>query len=270
MSAQGGDDRISNRTVPRITIGGESDYRDDSAEGSDTDTTYDDFLSPERLSETEDSDSLEKQLWRTAVRHANGVTPSFWPPSVWETIVTKDAVTDKIMQCFPDYGRKKAEVIAARVWRNKSGKWVRVFTILALLDQVKDLLKHILSCPHGIRDHDLPLTLKGRKGVNRSTPWELCRADSDAVCCFSRLSASNLEQFALFQRRLAVPVFRMDGNSLIHLDLDDKDILPWCEEAEVPPVNAMSGGYGTVIRVKIHPECHEFHKTLRAVCYFLS
>ncbi|KAG6368270.1 hypothetical protein INS49_002473 [Diaporthe citri] len=229
-------------TIPRISIDGQSDYEDESTDGNDTDATRDDFPIP---SETDEALDLEDRIWQKAVNHANGATPSFWPPGVLKRIITRQAVTNEILKAFPNYSRKEGESIAERVWEDRSGKCVKIFTILVLLDEVQVLVEHILGCPQGVRDHDLPLTLRNKHG---SPSRKLCRADSET-------------------RRLAVPVFRFDrrNNAIIHLDLDEGDILPWCEEAVVPPVNAMDGGYGTVTRVKIHPRCHEFHDTLRAI-----
>lgn len=267
MAAQYSVNNIPTAAVPRITFDSSwaSDLQSESTERNDWGTTYDSFSTPEGRSESDESQNLEQQLWRKAVPHANGVTQSFWPPSVWKRIVTKQAITNEILESLPRYNRKEAENIAERVWQDKSGKCVQIFTILVLLDKVEWLVEHILGCRHGVRDHDLPLILKNRQQRGHSS--KLCRRDSEIVCCFSRWRTASLEQFENFQRRFAVPVFRLDrrNNALIHLNLDAKDILPWCDEAEVPPVNAMSGGSGTVIRVKIHHRCHEFHDTLRAV-----
>lgn len=266
MFAQDRDNGIPRRPVPRITVDG----RDESTEGRDWLVIDDDFSSPESSSETEESNLLKDQLWAAAVPHANRANPSFWPPTVWKTIVTKQAITDQILQAFPGYARENAEVITGRVLHDKSGACVRIFTILVLLGKV-ERLEHIMRCRHGVRDHDLPLTLKKRQGDHRS---KLCRADSKPVCCFSGWRDETLlESFEKLQRRLAVPVFSLDrrDNTVIHLDLDEQDILPWREETVAQPVEAMSGGSGTVIRVRIDPRCHEFHDTLNAVCvFFLS
>lgn len=248
--------QIASISVPKIALA--QSLEDDRSPSPES---YSDLGS----SETEELRTLEDQIWSKTVQHANGGTLSFWPPGVLKRTITKQAITHEILRSFPHYSRGEAGDMAERVWQDDSGKCVQVFTILVLLDEVELLVEHILDCKEGVRDHDLPLILKARWKGHRS---KLCRADLGAVCCFSRWRIAKLESFEMFQRRLAVPVFRMDkrNNTLIHLDLDAKDILPWCEEVEVPPINAMSGGSGTVIRVRIHPRCHEFHDTLRAVC----
>lgn len=267
MAAQYSVNNIPRAPIPRITVDPASDFPAESTKRNDWGAAYDNFSTPEGRSETEESPSLEQQLWRKTVQHANSSTPSFWPTSVWKRIVTKQAIANEILESLPRYDRKEAEKIADRVWQDKSGKCVQIFTILVLIDKVEWLVEHILGCRQGVRDHDLPLILKNRQQRGQSS--KLCRRNSETVCCFSRWRTASLEQFERFQRGFTVPVFRLDRrnhNALIHLDLDAKDILPWCDEAEVPPVNAMSGGSGTVIRVKIHHRCHEFHDTLRAVC----
>lgn len=265
MSTRGFDDHMPKWTVPEIRVEGEPAYRGENTGERHFHTAYDRFPSPEPRSETGETENLEDQLWQKAVLHANGdSTPSFWPPGILKTIVTKQSITNEILRVFPNYNRGQAELIAERVRQHESGKCVQVFTILVLLNQVRFLVEHILGCKQGVRDHDLPLTLT-RQGSGKR---KLCRADSETACCFSGWRNVDLESFHRFQRRLAVPIFRLERHhkTLIHLDLDANDILPWCDEAEVPPISAMSGGAGTVIRVRIDPRCHEFHDILRAVC----
>lgn len=265
MAAHYSVNNIPREAVPRITFDLTSDYPGESTKQHSWGTAYDNFSSP-GYSENEQPQALDQQLWQNAVQHANKGMPSFWPPSVWKSIVTKQAIANEILEYNPDYHREEAENIAQRVWQDQSGKCVQIFTILVLLDKVELLVEHILGCRRGVRDHDLPLVLNNQH--HRGRGGKLCRRDSEMVCCFSRWKNATLEQFENFQRRITVPVFRLNrrNNDLIHLELDARDILPWCEEAEVPPISAMSGGEGTVIRVKIHPSCHEFHDILKAVC----
>lgn len=265
MAAHYSVNNMPREAVPRITFDLTSDYPGESTEQHSWGTAYDNF-SRSGYSENEQPQALDQQLWQNAVQHANKGMPSFWPPSVWKSIVTKQAIANEILEYNPDYHREEAENIAQRVWQDQSGKCVQIFTILVLLDKVELLVEHILGCRRGVRDHDLPLVLNNQH--HRGRGGKLCRRDSEMVCCFSRWKNATLEQFENFQRRITVPVFRLNrrNNDLIHLELDARDILPWCEEAEVPPISAMSGGEGTVIRVKIHPSCHEFHDILKAVC----
>lgn len=263
MSMRGSDEHVRNRTVPEIRVDGQYDLRGSNTRQRHWDTAYEWSSSTEPLADTGYTEDLEEQLLQKAVRHANG--SSFWPPGALNTTVTKRAITKEILRVFPTYTQEHAEGIADQIRQGNSGQCVQVFTILVLLDQVELLVEHILDCPQGVRDHDLPLKFITRKGSGKGI---LCRADSEKLCCFSRWRTVHHESFERFQRRLAVPVFMLERHdkTLIHLDLDANDILPWREEAEVPPISAMSGGAGTVIRVQIDPRCHEFHETLKAVC----
>lgn len=211
--------------------------------------------------------SLEKQLWKHAVRHAIGSTNSFWPPSIWQALVTEQAIVDELMDLGNKFNPTTALAFAKQILRAGSEQSLTVFTILLLSDKL-NTVDHILRhCEYGgIRDEDLPLVL-------RSDSWGddgLFHRNGDqvAACCLYRWKTVQLEAFDNFQRRLSPPVFglKQEDNTLIHLDLDDHAILPWCEFQEnLIPVPVMSGGFGTVSRVKIHPMCHIFHDTLKAV-----
>ncbi|KAK7735810.1 hypothetical protein SLS63_003770 [Diaporthe eres] len=146
MSAQNSYHDTPGSTIPRISIDGQSDYGDESTEGSDTDATWDDTPIS---SETDEALGLEDRIWRRSVKHANGGTSSFWPPGVLKRIITRQAVTNEILRAFPNYSRKEGEGIAERVWEDKSGKCVKIFIILVLLDEVKVLVEHILECRQG-------------------------------------------------------------------------------------------------------------------------
>lgn len=213
---------------------------------------------------------LERQLRQYQVRHASGVNnQSFWPPGVLKALVTKEAIANELSQAIRGLDRDKASAIARQVWQDRSGPSIKVFTILLFLGKLDDFVYHIMGCRVGVRDHNLPLSLD-------TDPYGSVRLlhkdNTEASCCFDNWQDLLLEGFDTYQRRLTIPIFRLkkDDNTLIHLDLNARDILPWCEENTVAPVNAMSGGFGTVTRVRIHPLCHEFHDTLKAVSCIIS
>lgn len=212
---------------------------------------------------------LEKQLRNCAVKHAIPGTKPFWPPSFWKALVTNDAIANELRKHSRLGIVTRTSTInkrARQIQGERSQRYVLIFTILVLVDKV-NRLDHIMNCNNGISDHDLPLHSdntgyvgpvfyrQDRKG--RKSPLR---------CCFSNLKPVELEAFHEFQRRLTVPEFGFrHDNTLDHQDFHEEVILPWCEEVDVPPVAALSGGFGSVRRVKIHPLCHNFHEVLRDV-----
>lgn len=211
---------------------------------------------------------LEIQMWRVSVKHANhGICPSFWPPPVWKALVTETSIFDTLLELDDIYDENTALTLAREIVESGPRRGVTVFTILVLIDKL-DSVNHILrDCKYGgIRDEMLPLVLR----LNDWGDSELFHRNGDKVaeCCLYRWRAVHLEAFNNFQRRLSPTIFGLKQceDTLIHLDLEDDAILPWCELQEnVIPVPAMSGGFGTVSRVKIHPMCHTFHDTLKEV-----
>lgn len=211
--------------------------------------------------------SLEQRLWKISVRHAQESSKSFWPPPMWQALVTEQAIVDELLDFGDKFSPKTALTLAKQILSGGSQRGLTVFTILLLIDKL-DSVDHILQhCVHGgIRDRDLPLVLRR----DNMGSYKLFHRGGDqvAACCLYRWRIVQLEAFNNLQRRLSPPVFGLneDDNTLVHLDLDNEAILPWCAvEENLIPCPTMSGGFGTVSRVKIHPMCHKFHKTLKAV-----
>lgn len=220
------------------------------------------------------TESLEDRLWEVAVAHAQGPTKKFWPPPLWKSLVTQDSIVDELVELDDNISREKALAFGKKILDSGSNRRVLVFTVLLFLRKL-DCLDHMLHhCKHGgLRDNDLPLALKttngGKQGLfHRQSGHH--KSGRVADCCLRKWSMVQLEAFNDFQRRLMPPVFGLKeiDNTIVELQLDDEAILPWCEvQDNLVPVVAMSGGFGTVSRVKIHPMCHRFDKTLEAVSF---
>ncbi|KAJ4388599.1 hypothetical protein N0V93_006057 [Gnomoniopsis smithogilvyi] len=221
------------------------------------------------LSESNDDSSrtsaqrLERQLWQIAVKNASQGMMSFWPTPMWQAMVTQKSIADELIELEHNFDQTTAATLADKILGSGLERGILVFTILLLLGKLDDVPHILQQCASGgIRDHNLPVTMEQNV--------ELLHRQGNPIagCCIGRWLVIDLENFARFQRRLMPPVFGMDDDdhTLVHLELDKEDILPWCEvEDYLIPVNAMSGGYGTVSRVRIHPMCHKFGKTLSAI-----
>lgn len=210
---------------------------------------------------------LDVQLFNIVVYHAKAGVKSFWPSPLWRALVTRDSIRAELSKSNHSIDTEEASRLAKYITDHQSGTHIIVFTILCLLGKLSTL-EHILQhCQHnGIWDHDLPLRLKkndrGELGLFGPQDRQVSH------CCLNYWTIMHMEAFNDLQRRLTPPIFDYQGddNTIPHLVLDAETILPWCEIQENHiPVSAMSGGYGSVSRVKIHPMCHGFSKTLRAV-----
>lgn len=210
---------------------------------------------------------LEDQLWERTVKNANGSTNSFWPPSIWQDLVTEQAIVGELIKLRNEFNPTTALAFAKKVTSAGSERGLTVFTILLLSDKLDSVVHMLQDCQYGgIRDEKLPLALR----LNERGHAKLFHRNGHEVakCCLYQWKPVHLETFNNFQRRLSPPIFglKQEDNTLIDLNLDDQDILPWCEFKEnLVSVPAMSGGFGTVNRVRIHPMCHRFDDTLKAV-----
>jgi hypothetical protein len=137
-----------------------------------------------------------------------------------------------------------------------------VFAVLALMERVCDVASFVNEDDNGICDEDLPLQLyRGEDGSRELRR----RGESLQRSCLEGWKDAEYESFDNYQWQLLVPTFALnDNNTIKHQIFPERVIFPWCEERAQKHA-ATSGGYAHVKKVRIHPLCHEFHKTLEAV-----
>lgn len=147
---------------------------------------------------------------------------------------------------------------------NDKKSYLFILAMLALLEKVSEIGRFVEDNNGGIWDRDLPLQLyNGDDGSSELRH----RSHSQPMPCFQEWGDNDHENFDDYQWRLLVPTFALNNDKTIqHRELEEKEILPWCEEKLQSNSETMSGGYGSVKKVKIHPLCHEFHEHLKAVC----
>ncbi|KAF3765539.1 kinase-like protein [Cryphonectria parasitica EP155] len=210
---------------------------------------------------TKDIDQpLNQQLHQHKVKHAQEYIQPFWPTAIWKALLTQESIRDELLRS--GVGKPVADNLSMQILLPGCKARVLIFTILVLLAKSASI-EHVLVCKKGICDNQLPLVLKIHQGKS-----VLMREMEPITCCFENWDTYILEAFCDHYRRLTVPVFglREGSNEINHQKFDPGVILPWCEVDEnVTPVPAMSGGYGTVTKVRIHPLCHQFHDVLESI-----
>lgn len=218
-----------------------------------------------------DAVDLERQLRKCGVDHDER-SKQFWPPDVWRALMTRKAV-QKELQKYYDLDEKKAEELTERIVgpqnlrSDESPKsYLHIFTTLILVNQANQI-KPMVECQCGICDEHLPLA------HDNTGMWYLRHKHGAPIdCCFSHWHTVSRQNFHDYQMRLDVPTFEFDrGNKVKHYEFSREVVLPYmyCEEVKnIAPVPAISGGSGSVRRVKIHPLCHKFGELLRSVCFF--
>ena len=203
----------------------------------------------------------------------------FLPPALLSRILHKDAIEHELRKLWEgadrcpfdpvEMTRKVLGPLAEEDDESESlegnkRSYLFVVAILALLDKVRDIGDFVGDNDGGIWDGDLPLQLYN--GDDGSCVLRH-RHNSQLIRCFETWTDSNHKSFSDYQWRLLVQTFALnDDNTIQELQLPDETIFPWCEEQLQSQNEAMSGGYGSVKKVKIHPLCHEFHERLKAVC----
>jgi hypothetical protein len=204
----------------------------------------------------------------------NNYKGGFLPPAILDRILSREAVEYELKRKKNSHDTARTldimfraaeeEVDESTEFPGEKKTYFTVFAILALMDKACDISRFLEDEDRGLCDQDLP-NLKLHQDEDGSC--ELRRAEeSQQVPCFDGWGQYELEYFDTYQWRLRVPTFALDPDKKIrHYELHDKDILPWCEEHSMSDLEVMSGGYGSVKKVKIHPLCHDYHDTLKAV-----
>lgn len=195
------------------------------------------------------------------MKHANG-REKFWPTSVLRGFLTEQMIRDELKRL--EFSEEKAKDYSERLLRRGDDALIVVLALLVLSGQLRNV-EHILNCNFGIRDKNLPLTLDWDESI-RITYND---GSLPQVCCSKAWSSwqdSALDSLVTYQYRLMIPTFRLgQDNTIEHQEIENWRILPWCNEDIAEPVAAMSGGSGSVSRVRIHEDCHDFHRVLKSV-----
>jgi hypothetical protein len=195
----------------------------------------------------------------------------FLPPALLNIVLPRETIQQGLKKegCYLDPA-KTTNIILGGVEEDDDEsaefdkRYLVVLAILALLGKVSEIGHFVHGNDGGIRDGDLPLQL--HNGSDGSLELRH-RSKSQLIRCFEKWTDNDHLLFNNFQWRLLVPTFVFnDDNTIRHQILEDETVLPWCEEQLQSQGEAMSGGFGSVKKVKIHPLCHEYHERLKAVC----
>ena len=187
----------------------------------------------------------------------------YWTDKLIRHLMTREQVENELSRS--EYNKikdqaKKAyiDVVCPPEGSSTSETYFKIFAILVLIEKVKAFGGFVRD---RVCDQSLPLVrMKGPCGE-----VELCleaNPESPLNCC-TKWKDSDKIAFERTQWEVLTPYFdlKKDG-SCKEFDLGPETILPW----KVLPGDTMSGAYGDVYRVEIHPTSHGFSQVLKGVC----
>jgi len=138
----------------------------------------------------------------------------------------------------------------------------KIFAILVLIEKTAAVTKFIAEC---INDSDLPLVRAptGRYNLRRSRAL-----DQELNCFRTAWTPFQVRNFEDWQWTTLAPFFARskDRKKVEHYVLHDRVILPFLpdnQEEEICVKKELLGGGGRVFGTIIHPENHNFHKSLK-------
>ncbi|KFA55252.1 hypothetical protein S40293_04995 [Stachybotrys chartarum IBT 40293] len=190
---------------------------------------------------------------------------SFYPRETFQSVITRDSVTQELMRKFPQeddatialwadqicYGLSKERPV-----KKKYTCFRRIFAMLVLLDQIPEIFNFLVA---DINDSNLPLSKINRP--NHAMIFDLClRSDPDKAIEFStHWGRKDARCFWEWQWAMLSPFFakRKARKKVWHYKLQRHVVLPYIETEITSEVH--TGGFAQVSRVCIHDKHHNFH-----------
>lgn len=197
---------------------------------------------PPEEDEPKPSFDLMDKLYNSQRRNASG--KDFLPAGALKEVITPDVVIQALQESRPDVRFRGANRDdAERICRS----YRKIFVILVLVDMVHRISDFIRS---DLDDTCLPMPdIRARDGIPLPTP-PLENAAWMTVTRTWRMR--DVDQFNTYQWRVLAPVFTAQD---LEYRLSQSHVLPFVESHE-----QAEGSFGTVYRVKIHPDHHDFGK----------
>lgn len=191
-----------------------------------------------------------------------GIDGPFLTKKLLRHILSKDRIETELRHSNPRLNEQQIHNYIDQILSSSEGEkakvYLLIFAVLLLIDRPGDIGDFINS---GFCDHMLPINIR-QNSIHR-----LCR-----LPCFQKWRPTWLDAFVTFQWRVTTPFFGATTNGqvldLFRLPLQTRK--PWqkskATKAETElETEDMSGAYGTVTRVDIHPTSHDFQNLLVGV-----
>jgi hypothetical protein len=191
-----------------------------------------------------------------------GIDGPFLTRKLLRHILTKDRIEAELRHSSPHLNEQQTHNYIKQILSSSEGErttgYLLVFAVLLLIGRPGDIGNFINS---GFCDHRLPIDIRPNS-VHRLR----------GHFCFKKWSSTLLDAFVTFQWRVTTPFFGAITSGKVQdlMRLPLQTIKPWQKskateaETELETVD-MSGAYGTVTRVDIHPTSHNFQDLLAGV-----
>ncbi|ORY60793.1 uncharacterized protein BCR38DRAFT_476674 [Pseudomassariella vexata] len=221
----------------------------------------DDETELEQMTAEDIGDKLRNAYVESKHRSTDGY---FVPDDKLHAILDSSVVRHLLRQSFPSETDQQLDIKTQEICSDQyiSSRW-RIFAILVLIGNVHYINDFI---DNHISDSHLPLRQqKTHWKKTRRNPFlaREDRKDGPVRTCFSQWRPEHMDAFCRSQYEIMAPLLDIGCEKVYFYKMDDKVILPflgWNRK--------ISGGYGTVWKVKIHAAHHNFTCSQHAQAQF--
>lgn len=225
--------------------------------------------------------SLKSRLAAASIDNVAG--SPFIPIDRLDELLTEENVKRELLQTVPEISAPAMKLILDEVcFRTKpnpvgvkgsavisQGPMKKIFAVLVLLGRSADINKFISA---DVRDRDLPFSADQLKGGNRDVESHKATGEGKkkSLPDLSRWPSDALEEFLNLQWKLMSPYFSGGSRALsttYHYQLPDNAVLPFVLDDPETSDSKISGGFGEVRKVNIHPSHHSWKDPgVQSVC----
>ncbi|KAK4443012.1 putative Serine/threonine-protein kinase [Podospora aff. communis PSN243] len=210
--------------------------------------------------------TFQDQLFESLEPRSDKTKPKgFFSMRLLNELLTEESVGDELSVHLSNTHEPEAiDELARQICSSQKNEpsYRKIFAILVLIEKTAAITKFIAE---SINDCDLPLVPAptGRYSLRRS------RALNQELKCFrTAWTPFQIRNFEEWQWTTLTPFFAQskDRKKVEHYVLHHRVILPFLpdtQEEEIRAKKELLGGGGRVFKTIVHPENHNFHKSLK-------
>lgn len=223
--------------------------------------------------------TLQDRLFSILQRSQHNGEKDFFPRVELDRLITEQCVYEELSRQLDTnaYGREEIFKIAKDVCqetvldeeensnKQKIRSFRKLFVVLVLINKTSAIIKFLAN---DINDSDLPLVKVLRQHKKNSYTLRLSREPDRRLRCFGRSwDQLHIRNFDEYQWKTLSPFFSRGGHKEVkHYKFQKEVILPFLETSgEKSSLTdcelSLKGGFGTISKIHIHPQHHNFRNT---------
>lgn len=194
--------------------------------------------------------TMKEKLFKARIEWPVGQNRHFVPDDDLKRFLTRDAILTELDRCSEEFPSDNDRDTAADYI---FGSAPRLFAILVSLKLGQHIGEFICE---GLNDTHLPF----KRSNKRANSFKLCKnGATEPIECMKYWDQEEITNFGRDQWCMLAPIFKYNGKTLSHQDLESNTVLPFIKDDELSG-RTIQGGYGSVWQIEMHPAHQKLFK----------